>query len=253
MAVDPLSFLSNESQVDEHEQTSKDVLPEEIEQEAPEPNPDRPRDEQGRFAKDDKGEDKGAPPAPEPDKQQHIPLTALLDEREKRQKLERELEQMRREYVQRQQPAQLPKVPSVLEDEAAYNQHVESMVSQAVVNERLNLSEEMARDKYGNEDVDAALESVRADPRIAQHFMQTRHPYKGLVEWHRQQKLMAEIGNDPAAYRARVEAELRAQIEAQAKPEPSRPKPPPSSLAAAPSTSSNELGTPGSAFDRAFS
>src|SRR4051812_36064849 len=86
----------------------------------PESTGSQPRDEGGRFAATQPVEPTpvvepvaaapvvpAAPVTPEPVKAEpgHIPISALLDEREKRQKFERELNELR---AQRQQPEASP-------------------------------------------------------------------------------------------------------------------------------------------------
>jgi hypothetical protein len=93
-----------------------------------------------------------------------------------------------------------------------------------------------AIDKHGQETVDAAFNELaqlrtKGDPSFAadyQRIMSSPHPYGTLVEWHRKRQAVAEIGDDPAAYKEKLEAELRAKLmaELQASPPPSASAPP---------------------------
>lgn len=76
---------------------------------------------------------------------------------------------------------------------------------------------------------------MRVNPAAAgeyQAIMQSRHPYGTLVEWHKKREAAQEIGDDPAAYRERLKAELLAEM--QSAPAASAPTPVmPSNLAGA--------------------
>ena len=41
---------------------------------------------------------------------------------------------------------------------------------------------------------------------------QSMDPYGDIVKWHKRQRVQAEIGDDPAAYRAKLEAEIREKV-----------------------------------------
>lgn len=231
---DRLAFLSGE------EEPEAEAIEEQI---ADEPEPE--------------GEIEAAPPAAPEEKPHHsVPITAMLDEREKRQAAERraaELEQRMRFFEQSQQR---PEVPDVFENPQGFTQHVNSTVTEAMVTAHLNMSEMLARDKFGDEEVNAALEAVKA-AGLAQHFVSQRNPYGELVKWHRQQKVAQEIGSDPEAWRAKERAALAEQIrqevlaELQGQQQPVRR--PPASLASAPAAGkSNTPISPGTAFDAAF-
>lgn len=232
---DRLAFLSGE------EEPEAEVIEEQI---ADDPEPE--------------GEIEAAPPAAPEEKPQHsVPITAMLDEREKRQAAERraaELEQRMRFFEQAQQKK--PEMPDVFENPQGFTQHVNSTVTEAMVTAHLNMSEMLARDKFGDDEVNAAVEAVKA-AGLQQHFVSQRNPYGELVKWHRQQKVAQEIGSDPDAWRAKERAALAEQIrqevlaELQGQQQPARR--PPASLASAPAAGkSNTPISPGTAFDAAF-
>jgi hypothetical protein len=243
--TDDDDFLSDDVPVT----TTEDVSP---------PAPEKPekadRDEKGRFAakeaKDEEstGEDDAAPPAADrQDKSHSVPVTALLDEREKRQRIEaeaevvrRELAEMRRQFEQSQRKPQ--EAPDILENPEGYRQHVETMFDQRLNQQRLSMSRFMAEREFGKAEVDAAFEFFNKNPRDSWTLIQEPSPFHAAVEAYRRSKAVEEFGTDPTAYReklrAEMEAELREQLRAEIASEvPDRPKTPPRSLAGMASSS----------------
>lgn len=179
---------------------------------APEPKDDRARDEHGRFVPKPQGEQEPAPPA---GRQDHgpIPIQALLDEREKRQRAERELEEWRR----RAAPPPAPPVrPDVFADPDGAFSHIEKQVSEQVTRARLDMSvmmEQASKPDYADKEA-AFIEAVKANPALYQQMLADPHPAGFAYRVGSQVLAMREIG-DPAGYRERIEAELREKLEAE--------------------------------------
>lgn len=241
MTGNPLSFLDQEG-VDLAE-----PMPEPAQAEpAPEPAETAP---QGEIA---------APPAAQVEDARHIPISALLDEREKRQAKEREAEELRRklaEYEARLRPQQ--PVPDVLTDPDQWQSHQTAQMQLTILNERLNTSEELARDKFGDETVDRATEAftaaVQQNPALYNEMKAQRHPYRYVVEWHKKQALLQRVGPDPDAWlNAEVERRLAERLVAAAPAQSVQPRTsaPPRSLAAAPAVAGASGVKPG--FDALF-
>lgn len=160
------------------------------------------------------------PPAPvvpaEPQPVPHqVPLAELISERRERQQLaqqNRELMEAISRLSRPQQPAPQP-IDPVADPELAFHS-LEQRMSDALLNQSLNFSESRARDKYGNDAVEQALDAALRNG-YAETFKRRPDPYGEMVAWHQSQRVAQEIGTDPAAYRAKVEAEVRAQILAQ--------------------------------------
>jgi hypothetical protein len=57
-----------------------------------------------------------------------------------------------------------------------------------------------------------ALQSGRLDPSDYRRVLNSPNRYAEAVRWHQRQVASAEIGDDPTAFKARVEAELREKI-----------------------------------------
>lgn len=144
--------------------------------------------------------------------EKHVPLAALEAERRGRQdwkekavRFEEEARQLRERIAERnqnneQQPQQLDPI---------------QQVRQEMLNERFNMSEMVARQKY--EDLDAVVatfqEAARANPALAMALHQQVNPYEFAYREGKRIQLLKEVGDDPAAYRAKVEAEIRAELQ----------------------------------------
>lgn len=164
---------------------------------------------------------------PEKPESATVPLAALLAERDEARELKRRLAALEAANQPKPEP-----VPDVLDDPEKFAAYVQRSQQEALAAERLNISEEMARMTYGDEAVDAAFAAFQPHMGTAKHgeIMQSRNPYKSLVDWHKQQQVMSEIGSDPVAYRTKLEAEIRAKVEAEiaARQVKGGVKPPPS-------------------------
>ena len=120
--------------------------------------------------------------------------------------------------------------PDFYEDPQRAVQHQIAPVQQAVTGTKLEMSRFMAEREFGKETVEAAFEYFNQHPEQSQALLKHPSPFHAAVEVYNQQKVAQEIGQDPAAYRAKLEAELRAEIEAemvakQAKEAAARPAP----------------------------
>jgi hypothetical protein len=210
------------------------------------------------------------PAAPEPEPQgdgrardpetgRFVPISALLDERDKRQAETAkriDLEAQLQRYQQPQQPEQIPTDPSgIIQYALAEQQRI-------AFNERLNTSELMARQAHGEDIVSEAqqafLSAVGQNPMLQQQLQGQIHPYDFVVKWHRQHKLMSEIGQDPEAWRKSEAEKIRAQVLAELQgqgvsPAPSSQQPPPSVVGrpAAARAGTVPVGG-GNAFDNLF-
>ena len=197
------------------------------------------RDERGRFAPKSPPEPQEqveAPPAPleqqpqapDPNANRHVPLSELLSERKQRQEKERlymEAEARAKAYeqmLQRQPQPQYQPQPQAqqppdfnLDPEGALSFHLQRQQA-AFVNQMLNQSEIMARDKFGDELVDAALKAAQV-AGVTNTFMDKPHPWGELVKWHKRQQTLQVVGDDPEAFRKKVEEEVRQKVLAELK------------------------------------
>lgn len=136
-----------------------------------------------------------------------VPLEALIEERTRRKMLE--------ERVQ-QQPAKEPEpAPDVFDDPKGYQDYVDRQVSQRLENERLNMSEEMARLHYGDDVVESAIEAAKSmSPAAVTAIRQARNPYRELIKTYQAEQARAEIG-DPKKWKAEIKAQIRAELESE--------------------------------------
>jgi len=155
----------------------------------------------------------GAPAAPQAH-ESHVPLAALEAERKGRQdwkekaiRYEEELKQLRQQPPQQFQPQQMDPLQSM---------------QQQIVNERFNTSEMLVKQAHADADqvVEVFMEAARANPALAAALHQQRHPWDFAYKEGKRMAMLKEVGDDPAAYRAKVEAEIRAQIQSQAPAQP---------------------------------
>ena len=62
---------------------------------------------------------------------------------------------------------------------------------------------------------DRARQTGQIDPVMAERIMNAPNPFAAAVQWHQHTSTMSEIGSDPAAYKARLAEEIRAQVMAE--------------------------------------
>lgn len=198
--------------------------------ETPEETPatdDRPRDEQGRFLPKDTGEtqaesaESGTPP--QESEPERVPLTALKDERQKRQQLEERLRQYD-EYFARlnEQPQEVPDQFADPEGHQAYV--IEQAVSKALERltpqlrqertvSRAEVSEMLARQKYSDYDqkIEAFKEAIQDNPFLIQQVQQAPDPatfaYNAANKY-----LEAKQYGTASPTRDQIEAEIREKV-----------------------------------------
>lgn len=201
--------------------------------EAEKPTPHRGPD--GKFAKK------------EADEPVMVPLKALHETRDEVKALKAQLESLR-------QPQ--PEVPDMFADPEGYQAHQRSELQNAILNERLNLSEEIASQQYGEDAIEQAkqwgMQAFQANPALYQSFISQRNPYGFLVAEHRRQSMLSQLGSDPKQIEAFLAWQQAQQAPAAAPAAPTQPvERPTGSIASAPSAGGvQHIATgPGVAFD----
>lgn len=185
------------------------------------------RDGQGRFA----GKEQTPAPGPAENASAQpaggkVPIQALDAERGKRKEIEerheRELKELRDQIAalsKPQPPAQQTQPvapPEIFEDPDGYIRHQLTPVQQQMMDMREFVSENMAVTAHGADAVNEAkqaIEQVAATPegqRVIAEMLQSQHPYDALMKWHKKQRAMAEVGDDPEAYFQRRLQEMQA-------------------------------------------
>ena len=163
--------------------------------------------------------------------------------------LRRQLEEATKAPAPQATPQQQagPALPDPFLDPEGYAAEVERRAELRAMNTRWLDQEETAKDKFGEEVVEAAFaalsEAAKSDPSLAVKVRGARNPWVEIVNWHKKQQAQAEIGDDPAAFRERIREEERKKLLAEQNgesPTPSNPSAPaplriPQSLASTPS------------------
>ncbi len=231
MTDDVLSFL------DDTAQPQAEVAPQ------PEPEPVA-----------EQGEPTATPPvAPEPHRD--VPLTALLDEREKRQQAAREADELRRELAALKAQAQpQPKPIDVLDDPEGFARQQQQALQSAILQDRYERSRWSAEEKHGKETVDKVIAFFN-DPTHApksQEFVRHPDPFAAAFRYYTEQQEVAEIrgAGGLSSMRQRLEAEIREKLIAEMSSAPKPATPPPSLSSAA--SSGAAKAPPASGFDAAF-
>ncbi len=173
------------------------------------------------------------PVAPEPAKPEpgFVPLAALLDERDRKKQLEAELAR----YQAQQAPAEPLDVYDP-EQMAAWQQ-------QQVISAKLDVSEDVTRDKFGDELVDKArdwaLQRFAANPAYQAEVLSQRNPWKYVVEQFQRDQIAQQVSvSDFEQFKAWQAAQAAAAQQPQAAPAAPTFVQPPVSLASAPSAGS---------------
>lgn len=181
------------------------------------------------------------PPSAPEEKSREVPFVALMDEREKRQAAQRELEEIRKKMAEYERNAQQPK------EKPDFFENPEAVVQQHITAVKLQQSKFLAEKEYGADTVAEAYAYFDQHPQESQALLAHPSPFHAAVEHYKRQKTMADMGSDPEAWiNAQVEARIAERL-AQTPP----PKAPPPSMAKAPSTGGERI-SPGSAFDETF-
>lgn len=145
--------------------------------------------------------------APEPP---HVPREALQDERRKRQELERKLQEYEARLKQPQPPQQEAKPDWFAnpEEAAAYmRQEIERQNFET----RIVLSEQIMAERHSDYEQmrDVFAEAAAKAPMLAQQLVQAPNPAKFAYDMGRKIHMQREIGDDPEAYKAKLEADFR--------------------------------------------
>jgi hypothetical protein len=188
-----------------------------------------------------KPEDDEAEPGDPVDGQPVVARRAYEDERRKRQdwkekaaRAEGELVALRRqleEAAARPAATPTPAVPASVAqplyveppdphvDLQGHLRVVNENHARAMVNERFNQSEARLRDRLDDEKVDAYKaefqQAAQTNPMLWDQIRMQPDPYRWMAKEMDKLRAHKEIGDDPSAFRARVEQELRAKWEAE--------------------------------------
>jgi hypothetical protein len=139
-----------------------------------------------------------------------VPLEALeavrkekTDWKEKAIRAEAELKAFRETQQQQPQQEQQPVDPYTFANNLA-------------LNERLNMSEMLARKDHPDMDEKLAIFEMAADqnPALAAELKRQTHPWEWVYQQGKKLQMLQEMGDDPESYRKKLEDEIRAKVEA---------------------------------------
>lgn len=166
-----------------------------------------------------------------------VPLEALTESRGKVKRYTEEVADFRKQLsetnaawerrmaqlVEAVKPKQEPQQPpDQFEDFQGATRHAVKPEIDTLRQAHIANSQIIAGLKWGDDKVAAAdeafgkaVQSGQIDPADYQKVIGSPNIYHAAVQWHQRQLAQAEIGDDPAAFRAKVEAELREKITAE--------------------------------------
>ena len=222
MTIEALEGITDEQLFND---ANSDEAPAEAVVEAPEApveQPEQPRDEAGRFA------EKPAEEPAKPDTGQVHPLETSIKppvddnaaqvpswrvreiNEEKRQLADRltALETERNQWLADRQrltslekPPEPAAKPDPLLDPDGYEKYLENKFEEKLLNNHRESSLSQAHRTYKGEFEEAyAAAQKQVDPVLKMQMQNSRDPGETLMQWHRENKTRAEVGNDPNAY-----------------------------------------------------
>jgi hypothetical protein len=190
---------------------------------APEPTPetveapDGPvRDDQGRFAAETGVEpQETVEPVPPTDRLPQDEYKALREEREKRQRLEADIEALKQQLQPKEPP---PPPPSLWEDEKGWQDHQQQVIlRQADQLSRINASEMAARGQFPDfqEKFDLFNQIAAENPAVVQQAMGDPHPWRKAYEIAKNHAEIKELGaTNLDELKAKIREELMAEVQA---------------------------------------
>lgn len=217
MAIEALEGVSDQDLFD---QANADEAPaDEAVVEAPEAVAEQvaeqPRDEQGRFAA--QAEEQPAPTAvetpatpPVDDNAAMVPSWRVREINEEKRALAEKVAAFEAERLQWQRQQATPAAPAPevkaekpdpLLDPEGYEKYLESKFEEKLLNNHREASLAQAHRTYKTEFEEAyAAAQKQVDPVLRTMMQNSRDPGETLIQWHREQKTRAEVGNDPNAF-----------------------------------------------------
>lgn len=213
------------------------------------PRAEQPRQSDGKFApKDAAAQGAGPPPAEQKEPPQTVPLSAVLEERKKRQALEARLRELEARAAPSQPPAPVPQAaPEVpledlmFQDPQRFLQAIQKPFEERLVETRIVMSEQVARQQPDYEQAESALMAyLESNPAAKAQAAQIVRSHPAPALWALEQgravlaqqkwgQVIQQYGS-PEAYAEALRASQPAPAPAQPVASPS-PAVPPASLA----------------------
>lgn len=169
--------------------------------------------------------EEAAKPEPQPS------VRELLDERDRRIKAETELKawtDWKAEVEKQQQTSrQAPAIDPYLQPAEYVEQQIQARLTQALQPMSIAMTQLIARNnlaeagrQFGDDVAKKAYEEFdKATPQLHradfEQVMTAPNPFVAAVQWMHRRDALAVMGNDPAAYREKLRAELLAELQAE--------------------------------------
>lgn len=194
---------TSETESEETEETKGD------EEDAEETESDKDGEESEESEKEDEPPSSEDKDTQEPDK---VPIKALQDERRKRQDLQERLEALERQTPNEQE------TKDFWDDPEAHLQGMEKKFQDALLNERMNISESFARKRW--EDLDERLESfkgmIEQTPSLRDEMLRHPSPWEFVGEQVERQRKLDEF-DSAEEYRKKLDADFEKRVAEEAK------------------------------------
>jgi hypothetical protein len=142
--------------------------------------------------------EKPAEPAPQSERPEQgmVPFGVMLDERDKRKAAEARI----REFEQSQQQVEKPSIPDPFDDPQGYAAYNARQLDERTMQVTFNISERFARQANGDDAVDEAIkwatDKSAKDPIFAASYMREQDPIGYIVQQHKHDALLADIGGN---------------------------------------------------------
>lgn len=167
----------------------------------------------------------------------YLPLAAVLDEREKRQRIEKERDDYRVKYEATLKPAAA--TPDVASDPQGWMAAQEEIRAKDRMDQKMEMSGFTAAQQYGEDIVSAAktwgAEQNASDPYFGPAFTAQKYPFQWLVAKHREAQAAAWVGGKTPEERAIEYVVSLGYVKAPDGAAPLTQQPAPTSVVASPS------------------
>lgn len=142
------------------------------------------------------------------EEQRTVPLPTFLDQRD-----ELKAERKRREEAEaRLNEREAPKAPDPFDSPEEFAQFTDQKLQSALIGQRFQMSELMAKQAHGADTVDAAAkwaeEKAKADPTFAASYMREMHPIDWIVRQHKRDGLISQLPDDVASLDELIEKRI---------------------------------------------
>lgn len=196
---------------------------------------DEPQKEPVEAPGEGDGEAKDPPQevkAEEPQRQKVDPeqFKGYLDEREKRQRADAEVERLKRELAQIQQQSQRKEepAPDIYENPEGYQQHIQTQYQRELQNQKVSQSEFLARREFGDEMFETVDNWLRTDGgQYVQQLLQHPSPYHAAVDLYRKEQAASQLKAHDFDIEKLVQARLAQMQGQQPNPAPAAQQPTP--------------------------